>query len=148
MIDTIAMIETDEVQMDSHEHVPDLPVIEFVRPMPGFPAHTTFALVRLDEEGTLCALRSLTNDDVRFLVVPPAAFFPDYAPLLPADDAALLELTSAEDALLLVVLNPGKSLEETTANLVAPIVVNTVNRRAVQAVLSDSSLQIAAPLTR
>lgn len=146
MIETMEMIETDEVRMDSLEQVPELPVIEFARPMPGFPTDTSYALVRLDDDGVLCALRSLTHDGLRFLVVPPAAFFPDYEPVLSREDAELIELTSADDALVLVVLNAGASLEETSANLVAPIVVNTVTRRAVQAVLNDSSLPIAAPL--
>ncbi len=146
MIGTVEMIETDEVHMDSPEQVPELPVIEFARPMPGFPDDTRFALVRVDDAGTLCALRSLTRDGLRFLVVPPAAFFADYEPVLSADDVDLLALTSAADALVLVVLNPGASLEETSANLVAPIVVNTLTRRAVQIVLADASLPIAAPL--
>lgn len=131
---------------DIAEAVPELSAIELVRPMPGFPAETSFALVRLDDEGTLCAFRSLSRDDLRFLVVHPALFFPDYAPVLSDEDAELLGLTSAEHALVLVVLTPGASLEATTANLVAPIVVNTANRRAMQVVLNDASLATAMPL--
>ncbi len=62
--------------------MPDLPVIELVHPMPGFPDRRQFALVTLDDLGTLCALRSLDDPELRFLVVPPAPFFPDYSPEL------------------------------------------------------------------
>lgn len=139
-------VETDEVQVDPMAQLPELPVIELARPMPGFPDERRFALVRLDDEGLLCEFRSLDHEDLRFLVVHPGAFFPDYAPVLADEDAELVELTSSDDALVLVILNPGASVAETTANLVAPIVVNTVNRRAAQVVLNDSALSVAAPL--
>jgi flagellar assembly factor FliW len=112
----------------------DLPVIEMVRPMPGFPEQRRFALVRLDDAGDLCSLTSLDAPDLRFLVVPPARFFPDYAPEVGDDVIADLEIGSPEDVLLLVVLNAGASLSSTTANLAAPLLVNPASRRAGQIV--------------
>ena len=125
----------------------EIPVIELVRPMPGFPELRRFALVELDGGGELRSLTSLEQPDLRFLVVPPARFFPDYAPEVDDDVVADLEIGSADDVLLLVVLNAGHSLAETTANLAAPLLVNTVTRRAAQIVL-DQSFPVAAPLVR
>ncbi|HEY0951744.1 MAG TPA: flagellar assembly protein FliW [Nocardioides sp.] len=124
----------------------DLPVIELVRPMPGFQDLRRFALVRLDDAGDLCRLTSVEEPELSFLVVPPGRFFPDYAPAV--DDAVLeeLEIRSAEDVLLLVVLNAGGSLASTTANLAAPVLVNTASRRGGQIVLDDLDLPLAAPL--
>ena len=124
----------------------DVPVIEMVRPMPGFPEQRRFALVRLDESGDLCSLKSLDDPDLRFLVVPPSRFFPDYAPEVEDDVIADLEIHSPEDVLLLVVLNAGTSLSSTTANLAAPVLVNPATRRAGQIVLDEPGLPIAAPL--
>jgi flagellar assembly factor FliW len=125
----------------------DLPVIEMVRPMPGFPDRRRFALVRLDAAGDLCSMTSLDDPALRFLVVPPARFFPDYAPEVADDVLADLEIESAEDVLLLVVLNAGTSLASTTANLAAPVLVNPATRRGGQIVLDRPDLPIAAPLT-
>src|SRR3546814_8094525 len=86
----------------------------------------------------LCELRSLDHEDLRFRVITPGQFFDDYEPVLGDEDVNLLGLTSAEEALVLLVLKPGESLASTTANLVAPIVVNTTNRRAAQVILDDS----------
>jgi flagellar assembly factor FliW len=124
----------------------DVPVIELVHPMPGFPDLRQFALVELDEDGVLCSLRSLEDPDLRFLVVPPAPFFPDYAPEV--DDVVVsdLEIGSADDALVLLVLRAGDSLAETTANLLAPVVVNRRTRRAAQVILDDPSLSVSEPL--
>ncbi|WP_240770559.1 flagellar assembly protein FliW [Nocardioides sp. GY 10127] len=120
-------------------------VITMVRPMPGFPGHRRFVLDALDDDGVLSALRSL-EDDTRFLVVPPHGFFPDYAPLV--DDATQEELglESADDVLLLVVLTAGESLAATTANLLAPVLVNRTTLQAAQVILDDASLSTATPL--
>ena len=125
---------------------PEIPVIDLVHPLPGFPGQTRFALVQLDEDGVLCQLRSLEDPSLRFLVVPPVAFFPDYAPVVSDDVVADLQITSADDVIVLLVLNAGESLDTTTANLLAPVVVNTATRRASQVILDDPDLPIAAPL--
>lgn len=124
----------------------EIPVIDLVHPLPGFPEQLRFALVQLDEDGILCQLRSLDDPSLRFLVVPPATFFPDYAPEVGDDVVADLEIESADDVVVLLVLNAGDSLSSTTANLMAPVLVNTVTRRASQVILDDPSLPIAAPL--
>jgi len=128
------------------ETVTDIPVIELVRPMPGFPERRRFALVQLDEDGVLCSLTSLEDPELRFLVVPPGHFFPDYEPDVEDDVAAELEITSPDDALLLVVLTAGSSLATTTANLAAPVLVNPSTRRGGQIVLDRPGLPVAAPL--
>ena len=120
----------------------ELPEISFVEPLPGFPDARRFALVELAPGGALFALRSLEDPELRFLVVPPAPFFPDYAPELDDAAAAGLGLTGAEDALVLLVVTPGDSPADATANLMAPVVVNARTQAAAQVVLSDSSLPI------
>ena len=126
--------------------VTDVPVIEMARPMVGFPDHRRFALVRLGDDGVLCSLTSLEEPDLRFLVVPPASFFPDYAPDIQDDVVDDLAIGTADDVLLLVVLTPGDSLESTTANLAAPVLVNHATRRGGQVVLDGPGLPVAAPL--
>jgi flagellar assembly factor FliW len=115
-----------------------VPVIEFVAPMPGFPHERRFVLVRLDSEGLLFALTSVDSPGLRFLVTPPAPFFPAYAPEI--DDETLSLLGAAQDAggddlLLLLVVTAGESASEATANLMAPIVLDQRTRRAAQVVL-------------
>ncbi len=124
----------------------EIPVIELVQPMPGFPGHRRFALVQLDEDGVLCSLRSLDDPELRFLVVPPVRFFPDYAPEVGDAVVADLAVESVDDVLLLVVLTAGSSMADTTANLLAPVLINTANRRAAQVILDDSELPVARPL--
>ena len=98
--------------------------------MPGFPDHARFALVQLDDDGVLCSLTSLEDPDLRFLVVPPVPFFPDYAPAVDDEAVTALGIDGADDVLVLCVLTAGETLAGTTANLVAPVLVNTSTNRA------------------
>jgi len=128
----------------------DLPVLEFADGIPGFPAATRFVLVRLDESGTVLDLQCVDDPSARFVVVPSLAFFPEYAPEV--DDVTARRLGLAGDAgadadpLVLLVVTVGATLAESTANLMAPIVVNTQARVAAQVVLDDLSLPLRAPL--
>lgn len=125
--------------------VEEIPVIEMVEAMPGFPDLTHFALVRLDDDGVLCSLKSVEDPELRFLVVPPSVFFPDYEPEIDDTTVSSLGIERAEDVLVLVVVNPGEQASSATANLLAPVVVNTVSRQATQVVLSEDH-PVRAPL--
>lgn len=126
--------------------MPEIPAIELVHPLPGFPSNRSFALVQLDDDGVLCQLRSLEDPSLRFLVMPPVPFFPDYAPEVSDEVVEDLQIESADDVIVLLVLNAGESLDTTTANLMAPVLINTATRRASQVILDDPSLPLAAPL--
>jgi len=123
-----------------------LPTITMAVPMPGFPAHREFVLVRLNEDGLLYAFTSTEDPDLRFLVAPPEPFFPDYAPELEQDVFAALNTKDPDRLLLLVVITAG--VNETTANLLAPIVVDRDSRRAMQVILSGTGMPVRAVMNR
>ncbi len=123
-----------------------LPAIELIDGMPGFPDMRSFALVSLDEAGLLFSLRSLQDSDLRFLVVPPGPFFPEYAPEIDDDDARRLGISEAEEALLLLVVTVGEQPQDATVNLFAPIVVNSRTRAGAQVVLTGSNHPLRAAL--
>ena len=154
----------------AEEGTAGLPELRLVRALPGFPDLTRFALVRIDHAedaghaqsvrddtslagadaeadpagSLLFELRCIQAPDVRFLVAAPAAFFPDYTVEL--DEAAVtdLGLERAEDALILVILTVGSDSASTTANLLAPVVVNARTRSAVQVILSGTDWPVRA----
>jgi len=124
----------------------EIPVIEFIHPMLGFTDQRRFALVQLDEAGILSSMRSLDDPGLRFLVMPAEPFFPDYHPVVEDDVAHDLGIESAEDTLLLLVLTAGTSLESSTANLAAPVLINVRTRQAQQVVLEGQDFEVAVPL--
>ncbi len=64
------------------------------------------------------------------------------------EDAARLGLARAEDALLFLVVTLIGDVQDATANLLAPIVVNARTAAAAQIVLRDPQLPLKAPLYR
>ena len=123
-----------------------LPTITMAVPMPGFPAHREFVLVRLHDEGLLYAFTSVEDPELRFLVAPPEPFFPEYAPEIDESVFAALNTRDADRLLLMVVITAGAN--ETTANLLAPIVLDRDSMRAQQVVLSGSGLPVRAIMNR
>lgn len=123
----------------------DLTVLEMVQPMVGFPDHRRFALTRLDESGLVCDLRAV-DDELRFVVVPPVAFFAEYAPEIDDSVVDQLGIESADDVVVLLVVTLGETPESATANLMAPVLVNHRTRRAGQFLLDDADLPLRAPL--
>lgn len=139
------MTPTDPIEEPMTATSLALPTIELAAPLPGFPGFRRFVLVRLDDDGLLYAFTSMEDSDLRFLVIPPASFFPDYAPEI--DDEALEMLGSPDPDNLLLFLVVTASETGTSANLLAPIVVDQVNRKAVQVVLTGSGLPVRAPMS-
>ena len=123
-----------------------LPTISMAVPMPGFPAHREFVLVRLNDDGLLYAFTSIQDPELRFLVAPPEPFFPDYAPEIENEVFSALNTRDADRLLLLTVITAG--VEETTANLLAPIVVDRDSMRAMQVVLSGTGYPVRAIMHR
>jgi flagellar assembly factor FliW len=123
-----------------------LPTITMAVPMPGFPAHREFVLVRLNDDGLLYAFTSIQDPELRFLVAPPEPFFPDYAPEIESEVFAALNTKDTDRLLLLTVITAG--VDETTANLLAPIVLDRDSMRAMQVVLSGSGYPVRAIMHR
>ena len=120
----------------------NMPIIDMAVPMPGFPAHRQFVLVRLNDNGLLYAFTSVDDPNLRFLVAPPEPFFPDYAPEIENDVFAALNTEDPDRLLVMVVITAG--VDETSANLLAPIIVDRDSRRAMQVVLAGSDMPVRA----
>jgi len=120
----------------------EMPIIDMALPMPGFPAHRQFVLVRLNDEGLLYAFTSVEDPELRFLVAPPEPFFPDYAPEIENEVFAALNTKDPDRLLVMVVITAG--VDATTANLLAPIIVDRDTRRAMQVVLTGSNMPVRA----
>ena len=116
--------------------------LEFPLGLPGFDERKRFVAVHFVENDPLIYLQSLEDPALCFITMPILAVDPRYRLKVSGEDLGHLGLSSirqpriGDDVLCLSVL----SLRETgpTANLLAPIVVNLRNRKAVQAVALES----------
>ncbi len=115
-------------------------VVHFADGIPAFEDEHEFVIVPYDEESPYVFLQSLTTPDLAFLMTVPFIFFPEYEFELDDENQDKLELTRQEDMLVytLITVNGGK-VKDMTANLMAPVVINTANMQARQIVLDRSS---------
>jgi len=125
----------------------DLPTLDLGGSLIGFPQAHRFALVRVTPDSeVLFRLTALDIERLEFVAAAPYPFFPAYAPEIDDATAQRLELADSHDAMLLVLLTVGPTLAATTANLLAPIVVNVNTRRAAQVTLAGDGYPLKAPL--
>jgi flagellar assembly factor FliW len=126
-----------------------LQLLVLTEPLPGFPGHRDYVLVPAGGAGLLYWLQSAAPEGPRFLAVPAAAYFPDYAPAIPDAVCGELGLAQPLDArMYCLVTVPEGDVAATTANLRAPVVVNPATGRARQVVLTDGGHPIRRPMRR
>lgn len=118
--------------------------LTFVTPPPGFAPLTDFSLTEIDGADGLFALQSLVDQKSRLYVLSAAVYLPTYSPVITDAQSESLELTNSNDALVLVIANPGE--EGTTVNLMAPIVINSTNGLSAQFILEGQDWPMRAEL--
>lgn len=125
----------------------DVPEIRIRGGLPGFEGLERFALRPWgDADSPFSVLDSLDDEQLSFVVVPPALFFPDYEPVVSDEAAAGIGITDPDDAMLLVIVTVRQPVQESTANLLGPLVINVHDLRGMQAVLDPDRYPAAAPL--
>src|SRR3954453_11342886 len=121
-------------------------VLEFPAGLPGFESECRFLSLEQPVHHPLVFLQSVTTPDLCFIALPAGAVEPSYE--LEMDDADFeslgVESATGKDLLKLALV----TISETgmTANLLAPIVINTANLRAVQAVSPSQRYSHLHPL--
>jgi len=116
-------------------------ILEFPQGLPGFEERRRFVALTFPDTRPLVFLQSLEDRNLCFITLPVLTIDRQYRLEVGEEDLAKLDLAPerqpriGEDVACLAVL----TLEETgpTANLLAPIVINIGNLRAVQAIAPD-----------
>ena len=125
----------------------DIAEITFPAGLPGFPHAHRFEVAPWGPAGSpFLLLSSLEDRDIGFVVVPPWVFYPEYDFELDTGTAERLALTTAEDAVVFVVVTLRERPEDSTLNLLGPIVVNRSTHEAAQVVLPSAGYSVRAPL--
>ncbi len=118
-------------------------IITFPDGMPGFEQYHLFTLVphhtmQSGKGSPFVWLQSVEDGSLAFLAMEPHQSFPDYAPRVPRAELEALSLAdeSARPRLYTILTVPQGDPVGITANLMAPVVVNTRARLAKQIVLN------------
>jgi len=113
-------------------------IVHFQIGIPGFLEEKSFIILKLDAESPFYILQSTETVELGFVIVNPFQFFTTYEFDLSDNEKAQLKLTSEKDVAVYTILNVKDPFEDSTANLQAPIVLNTKNNEAKQIILNDT----------
>jgi len=83
-------------------------------------------------------MQALHDSNLSFVCIETFLIKPDYTIEIPKESINVLELKSPSDVLLLSIVTIRKNVEDITANLMSPIVINMMNSKAQQVITENS----------
>ena len=122
-----------EVEINEQE------ILTFEYGVPGFPDIQKFALLSLDADLPLALLQSTEQPAIGFVVAYPFAFKTDYVFEISEEDKEDLAIEKEEDVIAYSIVTLKESFQDSTLNLLAPVIINTNKKLGKQIVLQDSS---------
>ena len=115
-------------------------IVHFDKGIPAFEDETEFVILPYEEESPYYFMQSLKSPDLAFLLTKPFLFFPDYTFEIDDETLAQLDVKNQDDVFYYAMITiPNGSIRYMTANLLAPVVLNSDNMRAKQVVLEKSN---------
>lgn len=126
--------------------VEDSSIITMSKGPLGFEQQTKFCLIQHRPDTCFRWLQSVDEPSVAFVVVDPSEFFAGYEIEISDTDAARLGLADPDDALVLAIVTVANQGKDITANLAAPVIVNSKTLVGMQVILQDDRLSVKHPI--
>jgi len=122
-------------------------ILRFTEGLPGLESCREFAILQFAESGPVHWLQSVRDPEICLPIVSSFAIVKDYAFDISEEDVAHLGLESAEDVYIVsVVVIPENNIEQMTANMIAPIIINHRTGAAKQVIISNSEYSVRYPI--
>lgn len=112
----------------------------------GFPDCTSYCLIDPGDDTLIVWLQSVEHPDIAFALLEPKLFKPDYIVHLSGSELRELRLLNVNQAAVFSILTIPDEIDQMTANLKAPIVINLKDQIAKQVVLQENEYAIKAPM--
>lgn len=122
-------------------------IMTFDNGLPGFEEEKQFILMPLSEESPFEILQSTQTKEIAFVVMPPAVIVLNYSFDLDEAIVQALHIEDEKDVQVYAIVSLKESFAESTANLKAPIVINTTNNKAKQVILANEEYMIRQPIS-
>lgn len=119
--------------------VQETDILLFENGLPGFFEMTKFVVLPIEQDSPFLLLQSLENVEIGFILAYPFAFKNDYAFDISEEDKTDLQIEKEEQAITYSIVTMNETIQTSTLNLLAPIIINTDKKRGKQIVLQDSN---------
>ena len=118
-------------------------IIEFPEGLPGFESEKRFILLgKIEEDTYFDWLQSIENEKLAFVVINPRLFLPDYTVEVDDVDVKILGIEDENKVLIYTIVVIPENMSEMSANLKAPVLINTANNKGKQVVMERSGYEI------
>ena len=112
-------------------------IILFPKGIPGFENKREFVIVQLPDYLPFEWLVCTDGSSLKFAIINPMIFMPDYTPNIVKEQLEDLAIEKPEDILLYAIVTIRENPEDSTANLIGPVIINKTKRIGKQAILDD-----------
>lgn len=112
-------------------------IIKFEHGLPGFEDEKEFIQLPLSEESAYQVLQSVKTAGLAFIITSPYAVITEYNFDLEDSIIQALDIKNADEVAVFVIVSLQDTLENSTVNMKAPIVLNIKNQKAKQIILEE-----------
>ncbi len=117
-------------------------IIHFPAGVPGFEQAKRFVIVSVPEYDPFHWLQCVEGPKVRFAIINPLAFQPDYSPKIDKEELSSLGIEDPKDLLLYTIVTLRSPLEQSTANLMGPLFINFKKKVGKQIIIEDQAYSL------
>ncbi len=118
-------------------------IFNFINPIIGFNDLKKYTIIDYKPDSPFKWLQSIEEPELAFPITLCSFFGIDYQFDIPDEEAEKLGIESADDIFVCNIANiPSSNPEGATINMVAPVVLNLSNKKAMQIVLKDTKFEV------
>ncbi len=140
MENTTILIKTTkfgEIEIDKNA------IFDFVSPIIGFKNLKQYTIIDYKPDSPFKWLQSIEDMDLAFPITLCSFFGINYQFDIPDEEAQLLEIESADDVFVCNIANiPSSNPQGATINMLAPIIINLKNKKAMQIILKNTDFEV------
>lgn len=113
-------------------------ILTFEHGLLGLEDEKKFVILPIDVDLPIAILQSVEHTEIGFVVAYPFAFKKDYSFDISEDDREQLLIEKEEDVLTYSIVTMKETFQESTINLLAPLIINMNKKYGKQIVLQDN----------
>ena len=118
-------------------------IFNFVSPIIGFSDLNNYALIDYKPDSPFKWLQSIEEPELAFPVTLCSFFEIDYQFDLPDEEASKLDIENSDDVFVCNIANiPSSDPQGATINMLAPIIMNLKNKKAMQTILKNTDFEV------
>lgn len=122
--------------------------LKFKKGILGFEDYNDFVVKDIEDNEVFKIIESKSDANVSLVIVSPFDIVEDYTVKIPEATIESLDIKSQEDVIIYTTVTLNSDIKKTTANLRAPIVINSKNYLAEQIILGDDKYKIKHPISK